>query len=295
MAMPQRPSLRPPPTLLKLLAACGLAVVLSSASAYASTDEFPGPDPETPEIDCNTYTGGQGSSDTARETTALPVDVARATLVSNRGHLDGIGHRTHGGTALQGFTTGGNPAGYVLSEISVVLEAPSDQTSMEIWTQKGTPLTYRPGKLLYRLISPPPMPTCEPVTFTAPPGTTLAPNTTYYARYVDAGVIAWDYDRQLDSGTATGWSLEDGLMSQSLGANAYTRYRPNGIIAIRGIALLGTARDGHGPVGEGRAGRSDAVVVGTGLRRPDLGDQVPGAPQGVVCSCLGLWSVGRCG
>ena len=224
---------------MRLLAVCALAVAVSPASALASTDEFPGPDPENPEIDCNTYTGGHGASGTVRETTALPVDVARATLVSNHGQLDAVGHRTQGGTAFQGFTTGGNPTGYGLSAITVVLEAPSDRTSMEIWTQKGTPLTYRPDRLLYRLISPPPVPTCEPVTFTAPPGTILAPNTTYYARFVDAPTIAWDYDRQLDIGTATGWSLEDGLMGQSLGAGAYTRYRPNAIISVRGVALLG--------------------------------------------------------
>ena len=237
MAMQERTGFPRPPTLLKVLVASALAAALWPAAALASTDANPGPDPENPEIDCNTYVDGSGASDAARETTPLPVDVTRATLVSNHGQLDGIGHRTRGGTAFQGFTTGGNPAGYVLSEISVVLEAPSDQTSMEFWTQKGTPLTYRPGKLLHRLISPPPVPTCEPVTFTAPPGTTLTPNTTYYARYVDAPVIAWDYDRQLDGGTAAGWSLEDGLISQSLGANAYTRYRPNAVIAIRGYAL----------------------------------------------------------
>ena len=237
MATRRRTGFPRPPTLLRVLAVSVLAAALWPAPALASTDEFPGPDPENPEIDCNTYTGGNGTSGTARETTALPVDIARETLVSNHGQLDGIGHRTHGGTAFQGFTTGGNPAGYVLSEITVVLEAPSDRTSMEIWTQKGTPITVRPGQLLHRLISPPPVPTCEPATFAAPPGTSLAPNTTYYARYVDAPVIAWDYDRQLDGGTAAGWSLEDGLMSQSLGANAYSRYRPNAVIAIRGYAL----------------------------------------------------------
>ena len=220
-----------------MLAACALAVAWAPASAFANSDEFPGPDPLNPEIDCNTYADGNGTSGPARETTALPVDSAQETLVSNHGQIDGIGHRTRGGTAFQGFTTGGNPAGYMLSEISVVLEVPSDHASMEIWTQKGTVITYRPDQMLYRLISPPPVPTCEPVTFTAPPGTTLAPNTTYYARYVDAPIIAWDYDRQLDSGTAAGWSLENGLMSQSLGGNAYSRYRPNAIIAIRGFAL----------------------------------------------------------
>ena len=237
MALQRRKCVPHPPVLLLALAAWALAVVLSPVPAYASSDEFPGPDPENPEIDCNTYTGPHGTSGSARESTAAPTDVTPASLVSNHGQLDGIGHRTHGGTAFQGFTTGGNPAGYALSEISVVLEVPSDQASMEIWTQTGTILTYRPNKMLYRLISPPPVPACEPVVFAAPPGTILAPNTTYYARFVDAAIIAWDYDRELDSGTTPGWSLEDGLMSQSLGANAYTRYRPNAIISVRGTAL----------------------------------------------------------
>ena len=218
-----------------------LTVAWAPASALASSDEFPGPDPENPEIDCNTYVAPDVTSETARATATMPMDTVQQTLISNHGQIDGIGHRTHGGTAFQGFTTGGNQAGYVLSEISVVFEVPSDQASMEIWTQKGTPITYRPGQMLYRLISPPPVPTCQPVTFTAPPGTTLAPNTTYYARYVDAPIIAWDYDLELDAGTAERWSLENGLMSQSLGGNAYSRYHPNAIITIRGSALPGPA------------------------------------------------------
>lgn len=237
MAVQQRTGFRHPPILLNVLVACALAVALSPGSAFANSDEFPEPDPDNPEIDCNTYAGSDGTNDTPRAATSLPVQGVQETFVTNHGQMDGIGHRTRGSTAFQGFTTGGNPAGYVLSEISVVLEVPSDQATMEIWTQKGTVITYRPGQMLYRLISPPPVPTCEPVTFTTPPGTTLAPNTTYYARYVDASIIAWDYDRELDSGTAEGWSLENGLMSESLGGNAYGRYHPNAVIAIRGFAL----------------------------------------------------------
>ena len=237
MEMQQQSGFPRPQIVLMVLVAWALAVAWLPASAYATSDEFPGPDPNNPEIDCNTYTAPNGTTETTRGATAPPVDIVQETFVSNHGQIDGIGHRTRGGTAFQGFTTGGNPTGYLLSEISVVLEVPSDQASMEIWTQKGTPISYRPDQMLYRLISPPPAPTCEPVTFTSPPGTILAPNTTYYARYVGAAIISWDYDRKLDGGTAPGWSLENGLMSQSLGGNAYARYRPNAVIAIRGFAL----------------------------------------------------------
>ena len=253
MAMQLRTGSKRLSTVLKALVAGELVAALWPAPALAGTDEFPDPDPNPdPEdlvIDCNTYTGPDGAGETAREPAAPTGDSAAETFISNHGQIDGFGKRTYGGTAFQGFTTGGNPAGYRLADISVVLEVPSDGASMEVWTKKGGPLTYRPGRLLHRLVSPPPVPTCETATFVAPPDTTLAPNTTYFARFVDAAVIAWDYDLELDDGTAPGWSLKDGLMMQGLGASGYARYSPNAVISIRGTALLGQPPARSGEVG----------------------------------------------
>ena len=80
---------------------------------------------------------------------------------------------------------------------------PSDQANTEIWTQNSTPVTNRPDQLQHRLIAPPPVPTCEPATITAPPATTPAPNTTHYTRHVHAAMITRNNNRQPDSGTTT--------------------------------------------------------------------------------------------
>ena len=238
--------LRGPLALVVLALVAGAFAVASAASAQAS----------------------EAQSGTA---TAQPVDVVLTTFVSNGGQLDPDGFLTYGGTVFQGFTTGGNPAGYSLSEISVVPqqrapdpeeveeqsgpqssvvlqrdgtgtdvepEQPAPQASVEIWSQIGRRIKM-PGEPLYRLISPPSVPLDEEVAFGAPPGTILTPNTTYYARIVDAIQVGWDMDREMDSGTADGWSLANGLMYQSEGANAYVTYVPNATISVRGVALLG--------------------------------------------------------
>lgn len=198
----------------------------------------------------------------AAAASAQGVDVTPTTLVSNHHQMDtGDGFLTHRGTVFQGFTTGGNPAGYELTDVSVVLlEPPPDppdtedvhemtglhsravfkqaapQYRIEIWTEKGINIKM-PDEVLYTLITPASVPLGEQVAFTAPAEAALAPNTGYYVRIVGATQVAWDMDRQVDSGAAPGWSLDQGLMHQSEGANTWARYVPNAVITIRGTAL----------------------------------------------------------
>ena len=55
-------------------------------------------------------------------TTAVQLlDTAPVTFVSNHGQQDPDGFLLYGGgSVFQGFTTGGNPGGYSLSEVSVI-------------------------------------------------------------------------------------------------------------------------------------------------------------------------------
>ncbi len=187
--------------------------------------------------------------------------VAPPTLVSNHGQIDPDGLLTRGGTVFQGFTTGGSPGGYELSDVSVVLLVPppdppdtedvhelsglrskaaleqaAPDFTIEIWSEKGINIKM-PDELLYTLITPPSVPLGEAVAFTAPPDTVLDPNTSYYVKIIGATQVAWDMDREVDAGAAEGWSLHTGLMYQSVGANTYITYVPNAIIAVRGTAL----------------------------------------------------------
>lgn len=200
----------------------------------------------------------------AAAASAQGVDVTPTTLVSNHHQMDtGDGFLTHRGTVFQGFTTGGNPAGYELTDVSVVLlEPPPDppdtedvhemtglhsravfkkaapQYRIEIWTEKGINIKM-PDEVLYTLIAPDLIPMGEQVAFTAPVDAVLSPNTGYYVRIIGATQLAWDMDRQVDSGVAEGWSLRAGLLHQSEGGNAYGHYVPNAVISIRGTALSG--------------------------------------------------------
>ena len=204
-------------------------------------------------------------------TTAVQLlDTAPVTFVSNHGQQDPDGFLLYGGgSVFQGFTTGGNPGGYSLSEVSVIpqqrtpdpeeVTEMSDtgtgsqlqlagiatdaepeplvpQPSVEIWSQKGRNITM-PDDLLYRLISPPSVPLDESVTFQAPSDTVLDPNTSYYVRITNAIQVGWDMDRHVDNGTADDWSVINGLMYQSEGANAWANFVPNAIVSISGVAL----------------------------------------------------------
>lgn len=108
--------------------------------------------------------------------------------------------------------------------------------SIEIWSEKGINIKM-PDQMLYRLNTLTSVPLDEETAFTAPADAVLAPNTGYYVKIIGATQVAWDMDRQVDSDAAAGWLLDNGLMYQSEGANAWTRYVPNAIVAIRGTAL----------------------------------------------------------
>ncbi len=98
------------------------------------------------------------------------------------------------------------------------------------------PLHEKGGSSLYTLSTPTSVPLDEEVAFMAPADAVLDPNTSYYVRIIGATQVAWDMDREVDGGTAGGWSLHTGLTHQSEGGNAYSTYVPNAIIAVRGTA-----------------------------------------------------------
>ena len=78
----------------------------------------------------------------------------------------------------QGFTTGPASGGYTLSSVEVAVQSLQGGTASDITVGIYSESSSNPGTLLHTLTTPASLP---PVTtFTAPSGTTLAPNTTYY-------------------------------------------------------------------------------------------------------------------
>ena len=195
---------------------------------------------------------------------AQSVEAPPTTLVSNHDQMDvGDGIYTYGGMILQGFTTGGNPAGYELADVSVVLlvpppdppdtdgvhemaglqtrallEQPAPEYRIEIWTEKGVNIKI-PDELLYTLITPASVPLGEQVAFTAPAEAVLAPNTGYYVKIFGATQVGWDMDREVDSGSAEGWSLRAGSLYQGVGSSGYAQYVANAVVSLRGTVLSG--------------------------------------------------------
>ena len=111
----------------------------------------------------------------------------------------------------QGFTTGGNGAGYVLDNVELNFgTAPEDLVVRLVKDSPG-------GSEIDRLINPT-VANSGNLTFTATQATRLNANTTYFLAItgVKGTVSATDSDAE-DSGGASGWSVENG--ARVLGAS----------------------------------------------------------------------------
>ena len=183
------------------------------------------------------YSDRRGSGKSASGTTGLPVGVTADTLVKNTGQ-GSTGSATASGTRVyQAFTTGDNPAGYVLSSVDLWL-ATDDVIRVEI---EQNPQDTEPVSVA-ELANPDSMTHNAANTFTAPAGTVLAPDTTYFLRVFGSNVGNFQYARTEsageDSGAASGWSIADEVVGYNLGTFTTTQGRSLRI-DIEGFALLG--------------------------------------------------------
>ena len=123
--------------------------------------------------------------------------------------------------SAQPFTTGGHAGGYVFRAVQVRLGNPvpsSGDALVRIFSHDGGPDT---GLVT---LAPPAAFTADAVnTFTAPAGTRLAPDTTYYVVTTNAADTARilrrrdDFERTEDGGAAAGWSIGDGRYTKGSG------------------------------------------------------------------------------
>ncbi|MCY4439449.1 MAG: hypothetical protein OXE53_04470, partial [Deltaproteobacteria bacterium] len=124
---------------------------------------------------------------------AAPAEAQSRVLVSNIGQEAVIGARVLDAVWAQGFTTGSNSAGYLLTSIEVGIHLTVQQPSRvraELWSAAAN---GRPNQRVARLMVPSSLPTGT-ATFSAPAGTSLLPNTLYFmvigrAANVDAGSL----------------------------------------------------------------------------------------------------------
>ena len=143
--------------------------------------------------------------------TSAAVTVPVAALVSNVGQTAaGNANVTATQSQGQGFTTGSDSGGYTLGSVELAVSSFSG-TASDITVSIYSESSGNPGTLVHTLTTPASIST--PVTtFTAPSGTTLAANTTYYVVISTTGSginLSRTNAAAEDTGGASGWSIAD--------------------------------------------------------------------------------------
>ena len=166
---------------------------------------------------------------------ALPAQAQTTaiTLVSNTAESAGVGSGQFG---AQSFETGSNTGGYTISEVNIhVRTASGKSTSVKIRENNASD---EPGALVATLNNPATLTSNGLNTFTAPAGTTLAADTTYWIS-VNEGISS---DRVSFNTTGAngetgemGWSIGNGrLWRSSEGVGWTTSTDLSFLIAIKG-------------------------------------------------------------
>ena len=166
---------------------------------------------------------------------------AADTLVSNLGQTTNAGQNLSTDELGQSFTTGSHAAGYTLSGIKLKFLSsstlPSASDDFMVTVTDGFVGTVTTVATLDN-----PETWTQTSTFTAPSGTTLDANTTYFVFVQgDGGHIQTTLANNEDAGAATGWSIANAGLIQPIGGSIDT------LAAVVKIAVEGTERDGTPP------------------------------------------------
>ena len=176
-----------------------------------------------------------------------------AVLVSNLGqNSDGISDFVNQEIYAQRFETGSNVGHYTLESIEIDfarLPSNASEITVALWSRTGGD---RPGSPLATLTNPSNLATNDGnnvKSFTAPDGTVLIADTTYfvYVSYTGSGDlrIAGTTSNDEDTSSAAGWTLHDGALArgpgESLGPVQPRRVRINGTV---GTTTANTAPTG---------------------------------------------------
>ena len=191
-----------------------------------------------------TYTDFHGVGRTAHGVTSSAVGVTAAPLVQNFENLSGSAGYTPptGEEIFQGFTTGDNPAGYLLSEIRVQLPLADTAARAEIWSSsRNSDGVDLPDERLVDLVSPATRTAGVKASFTAPAGVVLAPGTTYFVMFAGTTGVFVAPSTDEDSGSSPGWSIGDKFLVQGAADNpgVFRQFSSRAGIAVHGAVVLG--------------------------------------------------------
>ncbi|MDE2979572.1 MAG: cadherin-like beta sandwich domain-containing protein, partial [Gemmatimonadota bacterium] len=149
----------------------------------------------------------------------------------------------------QQFTTGSNASGYTLSEVIVrVHSVPSDASTSNAYVTIKSNNGGVPGNLLAALSNPDTL-TSGLLTFTAPAGTTLANDSSYFVVLNEEVATAtsrlrFNATNSHEETGLPGWSITDGRRWKSAGGVSWNSSSgANQLIAIRGYANVTASTD----------------------------------------------------
>ena len=179
-----------------------------------------------------TYSDGGGSGKTATGTTALPVGITSGVFIKNTRQTASPFHNNSPRTLYQGFRTGDNPAGYLLTLVLVGLGGNSGDP-IEVQMYRRGPGESGFGSLVYELLPPTDIQSAGDHIVDAPPGAVLEPETDYFLRVTNLNFYTGTTSRNADGGAASGWAISGRASVPGLFVNNTLR------ILVRGMDLLG--------------------------------------------------------
>ena len=212
---------------------------------------------------------------------ALPLQAQAATLVSNIGQTNSTSTALQVNEMAQGFVTGDNTGGYSLESIEIDLASVpgaghTSNLTVALWSAD---VLGKPDSLVATLSNPSNLSDGAGdlvKTFTAPPNTVLAANTTYFVHFSNSSGLVVNIDRTTsnseDAGTASGWSINNDRLFRARGStNSWSTSNRIGKIRVNG-----QANEAETPV------TSDTDSAGPGGRRgwtapPQLRSEAVGA------------------
>ncbi len=182
------------------------------------------------------------------------------TFVSNTGQtVESGGTRSF---AAQSFVTGAECRGYIVSEIQILLLGSASAASTRIKLREDD--GGEPGNLVAEFTNPDTLASDSLNTFTAPAGTTLVANTTYWITAsegvaVNRPVVAQTHS-DVETGE-TGWSIGDRRLWRSSETNDWSTSQTSLVIAINGTT--------------GGTTTTDAILSGLALEDGDGNREAP--------------------
>ena len=203
-------------------------------------------------------------------------------LVSNVGRLDST---TTDAQNSQAFTTGSNPADYVLNSVQLTLvDVDGSDIKVRIFT---TDSDGKPDSELYTLTNPDTLSSNSGNVFNAPADSSLDADTTYAVVVTDedgtGSLPGIDMRRTTDTAedtTQEGWSIADESFTRSTSTASWTEEATEKLqIRIRGVINNNPA-----------TGRPHIVVVGPSLRPGDQVSVVKGSISDPDGTFTAVWS-----